>query len=69
MDSARDELQAHDPLLDVVLDAMHGVVARMPIEDRAVFCCLSDEQRGQFLLTLIARTSDSVTDAMLNGVA
>ena len=56
-----------DPCLDVALDAITGLVARMDIESRAAFCCLDDKQRLAFIWKALLRIRDGVEHRLLYG--
>ena len=58
---------AYDPILDVALEAMHGIVGRMSDDERAAFCLLSDYARGMVILTTLLQMRDRIAMTLMYG--
>lgn len=59
--------EEYDPILDVALEEMHGIVGRMGDEERAAFCLLSDYSRGMVILTTLLQMRDRITMHLMCG--
>ena len=51
----------YDPCLEAALDAMHNLIGRSDIEDRARFCLLTDQQRGRLVLCTLLALRDAIS--------
>lgn len=57
----------YDPVLDVAIEAMHGIVAQMGDDERAAFCLLSDEARARVILRALLDLRDHIMMVLMYG--
>lgn len=57
----------YDPLVDLAIDMLPDIFAKMDIEHRAWFCGLSDRMRMGFIISLVRQIRDNGEHMLLYG--